>query len=89
MQYDHLGRDHVSVIWNREVPLVWTSDKYTRFYGRPFGTVDSHPYNGGVLTLETRNTEIPLYALPGTTIVSGTSAHSRIIAHAPHFMESM
>ena len=31
------------------------------FYGRPFGTVDGHPCNGGILILEARDEKVPLY----------------------------
>ena len=57
MQHDRLGRDPVSVIQNREVSLIRRSGKY----GRPFGTVDGHPYNRDVLNSEGRNREVPLY----------------------------
>ena len=60
MQYDRLGWDHVSIIWNREVSLIRRSSKYTRFYCRPFWTVDGH-LSRGVLNSEGHIREVPLY----------------------------
>ena len=54
-----LRAEQTSVLWNKEVSLIWRSS--THFYGRPFGTLFNRLHNGDVRNSEGRNREVLLH----------------------------
>lgn len=59
--YDHLGLDHTSAIWNKEVSLIQRLSKYTFLWLTVRPSISVHIVEAGVLSSEGCNREVPLY----------------------------